>query len=86
MARRSVELMKLLDDGPRERCHLIFLAQGSMNRQESDKWVRLALIREALQIAPGMAEAHEGLGKLLARMGRTDEAAMHLEEAVRLIK
>lgn len=49
VARRSVDLMKLLDDKPRERCHLIFLAQGSMSRQESDKWVRLALIREALR-------------------------------------
>lgn len=49
IARRSVELMKLLDDKPRERCHLIFLAQGSMSRQQSDKWVRLALIREALR-------------------------------------
>lgn len=49
VVRRSIELMKLLDDKPQERCHLIFLAQGSMNRQESDKWVRLALIREALR-------------------------------------
>lgn len=48
-ARSSVELMKLLDDKPRQRCHLIFLAQGSMGRQQSDKWVRLALIREALR-------------------------------------
>jgi len=49
IARRSVELMKLLDDTPSQRCHLIFLAQGSMGRQQSDKWVRLALIREALR-------------------------------------
>jgi len=49
IARRGVELMKLLDDKPRERCHLIFLAQGSMGRQQNDKWVRLALIWEALR-------------------------------------
>lgn len=49
VARHSVELMKLLDDPPRERCHLIFLAQGAMSRQQSDKWVRLALIAEALR-------------------------------------
>lgn len=48
-ARHSVELMKLLDDPPRERCHLIFLAQGAMARRQSDKWVRLALIAEALR-------------------------------------
>ena len=49
IARRSVELMRLIDDKPRERCHFIFLAQGAMGRQQSDKWVRLALIREALR-------------------------------------
>lgn len=37
VARHSVELMKLLDDSPRERCHLIFLAQGAMSRRQTDK-------------------------------------------------
>jgi superfamily II DNA or RNA helicase len=49
VARHSVDLMKLLDDSPRIRCHLIFLAQGAMGRQQSDKWVRLALIAETLR-------------------------------------
>lgn len=41
--------MKLLDDPPKERCHLIFLAQGAMGRRQTDKWIRLALIAEALR-------------------------------------
>ena len=49
IARHSVELLKLLDDPPRERCKLILLAQGAMSRSQSDKWVRLALIAEALR-------------------------------------
>ena len=49
VARHSLELMKLLDDPPGERCHLIFLAQGAMNRRQTDKWIRLALIAEALR-------------------------------------
>jgi len=49
VARHSVELMKLLDDEPRDRSHLVFLAQGAMARRRMDKWVRLALIREALR-------------------------------------
>lgn len=49
VARHSVELMKLLDDPLRERCHLIFLAQGAMARRQTDKWIRLALIAEALR-------------------------------------
>jgi ERCC4-related helicase len=49
VARHSIDLMKLLADAPRERCHLIFLAQGAMSRRQTDKWVRLALIAEALR-------------------------------------
>src|SRR5688572_9491990 len=41
--------MKFLDDAPRVRCHLIFLAQGAMGRRQTDKWIRLALIAEALR-------------------------------------
>ena len=48
-ARHSVELMRLLDDPRRRRCHLILLAQGAMSRRQTDKWVRLALISEALR-------------------------------------
>ena len=49
IARHSVELMKLLDDPPSSRCNLIFLAQGAMSRSQTDRWVRLALIAEALR-------------------------------------
>ncbi len=49
IARHSVDLMKLLDDQPGVRCHLIFLAQGAMSRRQTDKWIRLALIAEALR-------------------------------------
>jgi len=49
VARHSIELLRLLDDPPRERCHIIFLAQGAMNRRQTDKWVRLALIAETLR-------------------------------------
>lgn len=48
IARHSVELLKLLDDDRRDRCHLVFLAHGAMSRRQSDKWIRLALIAEAL--------------------------------------
>jgi superfamily II DNA or RNA helicase len=49
VALHSIELMKLLDDPSRVRCHLIFLAQRAMSRRQSDKWIRLALIAEALR-------------------------------------
>ena len=49
IARHSVDLLKLLDDPPQERCQMIFLTQGAMSRRQSDKWIRLALIAEALR-------------------------------------
>lgn len=49
VALHSVDLLKLLDDAPGERCHIIFLAQRAMARRQTDKWVRLALIGEALR-------------------------------------
>jgi hypothetical protein len=49
IARNSVELMRLLDDPFRERCHLIFLPHGAMARRQTDKWIRLALIAESLR-------------------------------------
>ncbi|MGE3491261.1 MAG: helicase-related protein [Vicinamibacterales bacterium] len=49
VALHSVDLLKLLDDPPRERCHIIFLAQRAMARRQTDKWIRLALIGEALR-------------------------------------
>lgn len=78
VARHSVELMKLLDDPPRERCHLVFLAQGAMSRQQTDRWVRLALIAECLRThARGKAtrlievkkQIHRFLAKLLHAIG-----------------
>ena len=77
-ARHSVELMRLLDDPPRQRCHLILLAQGAMSRSQTDKWVRLALISEALR-RPGRGRAdrltkvkgqvHRFLAELLGAIG-----------------
>lgn len=78
VARHSVEFMRLLDDPPRTRCHLVFLAQGAMGRRQTDKWIRLALIGEALRRhARGKAarliqvrkQIHRFLGQLLWAIG-----------------
>lgn len=78
VARHSVEFLKLLDDPPHARCHVIFLSQGAMSRRQSDKWVRLALIAEALRRhALGKAnrlikvkkQIHRFLGELLRAIG-----------------
>ena len=86
VARHSIELMKLLDDPPRERCHLIFLTHGAMARSQTDKWIRLALIAECLRWhARGGAarliqvkkQLHRFVGELIWAMG--DERAHDLK-------
>lgn len=83
-ARHSVDLMRLLDDPPRRRCHLILLAQGAMSRSQTDKWVRLALIAEALrrhgrggarQLIKVKKQIHRFLAELLKAIG--EERAYH---------
>lgn len=78
VARHSVELMRLLDDPARERCHLIFVAQGAMGRRQTDKWIRLALIAEAMrrhgrgratQLIKVKNQIHRFLGELLWAIG-----------------
>lgn len=87
VARHSVELLRLLDDPPRKRCQLILLAQGAMSRRQSDKWVRLALIAEALRrhgrgkasrLIQVKEQIHRFLGRLLWAIG--EERANDLGE------
>jgi ERCC4-related helicase len=89
IARHSVELMKLLDDPARERCHLILLAQGAMARRQTDRWIRLALIAEALRrhgrgnatrLLQVRREIHRFLGRLLNAIGA--ERAHDLREEI----
>jgi superfamily II DNA or RNA helicase len=88
IARHSVELMKMLDDPPRERCHLIFLAQGAMGRRQTDKWVRLALIGEALRrhgrggaarLIQVKKQIHRFLGELIFAIGEERAHAWGIE-------
>lgn len=95
VARHSIKLLKLLDDSRGDRCHLIFLAQGAMARSQTDRWVRLALIAEALR-KHGRGRAskliqikrniHKFLGALLKAVG--EERAHGLGDALweRLMK
>lgn len=75
-ARHSVELMRLLDDPPRERCHAVILAQRALSHRQSDKWVRFAFIAETLRrharrqrLAKVRSTAHRFLGELLEALG-----------------
>lgn len=77
VARTSVDFLKLLDDPARTRCHMVFLAQGSMARRQSDKWVRLALVRETFRrhargkspLVRVRKAAHKFMAELLQALG-----------------
>ncbi|MBK7906935.1 MAG: hypothetical protein IPJ78_10285 [Gemmatimonadetes bacterium] len=70
--------MRLLDDAPRERAHLIFLAQGAMRRKQTDKWIRLALVAETLRrharggakrLIAVKAQIHRFMAPLISALG-----------------
>ncbi|MCC7003567.1 MAG: hypothetical protein IT357_15525, partial [Gemmatimonadaceae bacterium] len=78
VARHSIDLMRLLDDAPRERAHLIFLAQGAMRRKQTDKWIRLALVAETLRrharggakrLIAVKAQIHRFMAPLISALG-----------------
>ena len=51
VATRGAEFLKLLDDPGKERSHIIFLTHGALSRSLQDPWVKLAILRSALQAA-----------------------------------
>lgn len=47
--RHGIEFLKLLDDPPERRKHIIFLTHGALTRTTSDPFVRLALLARAVR-------------------------------------
>ena len=93
VARHSVDFLKLLDDTPRNRCHIVFLAQGAMSRSQTNIWVRLALIRETLRrhgrrvrLNKVKKQIHRFLGELLYAKGQQRASEAGDEIWTQLIK
>jgi SNF2-related domain len=95
VALHSVELMKLLGDPSSVRCHLIFLAQRAMSRRQSDKWIRLALIAEALRrhgrgkanrLIQVKAQIHRYLAELIYALGEQRAQDLGVELWQRLLR
>lgn len=77
VARDGVALMKLLDPS-RRRAHIVFLGQGALARAQTDSFIRLALIAEALRthgrggakrLIKVKKQIHRYLGELLREVG-----------------
>lgn len=95
VARHSIEFMQLLDDEARTRCHIVFVAQGAMGRRQSDKWIRLAFIAEALrrhgrggakQLIKVKEQIHRFLAELLYAVGEEKAHGWGQELWTRLLK
>lgn len=85
IARHSIEFLKMLDDPHDRRCNIIFLSQSAMSRRQTDKWVRLALIAEALRrhakgkaskLSKVRSQIHRFLARLIEAIG--EERNQHL--------
>ena len=61
--RRGSEFLKLLDDGPATRKHLIFLTHGALTTNLNDPFIRLALLRRATQRRPDLTRRRRAIAR-----------------------
>ena len=69
-----LDFLKLLDDKPSERAHIIFLKHGAINATRSDRWVKLAVIRRAMKRRRGMDEVWRALDRFIPFLVRDGES------------
>lgn len=71
LARNALELFRLMDDPAPRRSQIIILAASAMQRRQTDPWVRLYLIAEALRRhgrRKSLAGVRKSIGRFLARI------------------
>ena len=61
--RRGSEFLKLLDDPPATRSHLIFLTHGALTSNLNDPFIRLALVRRAMLHRPDLANRRRAVAR-----------------------
>ena len=67
-AHNVLQFLKLLDDEPHERAHIIFLKHGAINRTTSDRWVKLAVMKRALHGRHRVDDVRHALNRFLPRL------------------
>jgi len=67
---RAVAFLKLIDDPPERRKTIIFVTHGTMSRNLADKWVKLALIRQALLYRRGVEKLKRNLCRVMGSLLR----------------
>ena len=67
-AQRAVEFLKLLDDPPEKRRHIIFVTHGALSHGLHDRWAMLALIRQALWKRHNVGRLRRALSRQMAEL------------------
>lgn len=71
-ARNGVEFLKLLDDPPERRAHILFLPHGALSRRLSDEWVKLALIQRCMHGRHGATAARIAIARFAGSLLRKE--------------
>jgi ERCC4-related helicase len=66
----ALDFFRLIDNGAKNRAHIIFLKHGAFHVQNIDQWVRLALIKRAI-VGMHLGEIRSALPRFAAALLRT---------------
>lgn len=71
-AKTGVEFLRLLDDDPKDRTHIIFLTHGALHRDLDDSLIKLALIRRAFKGRSLLRAQRDNFPKFVGRLIREE--------------
>ena len=73
-AKAGMAFLKLLDDPPDRRAHIIFLTHGALHRSLKDGFAQLALIKRAFRGRSSLSEQRDKFHKFAGRLLRLDSS------------
>lgn len=68
----GVAFLKLLDDPPERKTHIVFLTHGALHRALTDGYAKLAVIKRAFKNRSSLAEQRRNFGKFAGRLLRLE--------------
>jgi len=71
-AESGVAFLRLLDDPPERRAHVIFLTHGALHRAIGDGFAKLAVVKRAFKGRSSLAEQRRTFGRFAGRILRMD--------------
>lgn len=71
-AHSGIEFLRLLDDDPARRKHIVFLTHGALNRSLGDGFARLAVIKRAFKGRSSLATQRASFKRWASRLLRLD--------------